>query len=213
MTLNKYNEHNYEKLTAAISPALRGEGKEEKVKLLIKRYSCINNILTAEFSELSQLVGESAAVYIKVLSAVTSRRYTEAFEFGKPHSRAEIAEYFKALFLTECVECVCAMLLDDEGIPTSVKLINRGTVSASDVIPRKILETAINGGSHRVILAHNHPHGLAKASEDDIRLTSCVSEVLSMVGIKLEYHLVVAGDESDLVSNFAADIIKDSRQR
>ena len=211
MIFGRLEKFNFETFSRAIFPVLKGEGREETCRALARRYGSIENVFCADFGELSELVGESAATYIKVLSAVTSRRYTAEFEFGKPHTKAEIAEYFKALFFTESVECVYAMLLDSDGIPISTKLISRGTVSSSDVIPRKILEAAIGEGSRRVILAHNHPHGLPKASEEDIRLTSGVSDILSLMGIKLEYHMIVAGDECDIVVGVLARLVEEGR--
>jgi len=200
MAHDKYSEHNYKQFVNIIKPALKGKDATRVADVLIERYGSIENVMSADRTELCELVGEGVAVYIKVLGAVTSRRYTADFELGARHTRAQVAEYFKALFLSESVECVYAMLLGDDGEALDTKLISRGTVNSSDVIPRRILEAAIDGNSHRVILAHNHPHGLAKASEDDVRLTTCVADVLSLVGIKLEYHLVIAGVECDVVS-------------
>ena len=205
MALSKYAEYNLDKLERLLAPACKSDNARGLALILCDRYGCIENVFAADGAELSLLVGESVAVYLKVLGAVTSRRYCTEFELGKPHTRAEIADYLKALMLTESVECVYVLLLDDKDAVTGCNLISRGTVNSSDVIPRKILEAAIHGGSRRVIIAHNHPRGVPRASEEDIRLTDSVSYVLGLVGIELEYHIIVAGIECDLIENESPD--------
>ena len=209
MSRSKYSEYNYARLVSIMSSAPKCKDPEAVACILADRYGNVENILCADYSELCELVGESIAVYLKVLGAVSSRRHTEKLTPGKVHTRAEVAEYFKALFLTESIECVYALLLGEGGETIGCRLISKGTVNSSEIIPRKILEEAIDGGSHRVILAHNHPHGLARASDEDIRLTGCVSDVLSFVGIKLEYHLVVAGTSCDIVSYTVGKAVTD----
>ena len=65
-----------------------------------------------------------------------------------------------------------------------------------------MVETALNAGATTVVLAHNHPSGLALPSPEDIQTTRRVAMALSAVEIQLADHIVVAdGDYVSLVQS------------
>ena len=195
-----YTEYNLRRFAEILSYGANRADAYGLATHLIRTYGSIDNVFAAPHCDLARLVGNNTANYLKVIAAVTSRRATDSFKFGVAHTRREVAEYFMALLLSESVETVWAMMMDDGGAVIECKQVSRGTVNMSDVIARNIIEAAISCGSGRVVLAHNHPQGIAKASKDDISMTVGLGDVLARAGIKLEYHLVVAGCECDVVS-------------
>ena len=82
---------------------------------------------------------------------------------------------------------------DSRGRVKGCDLLGEGTVNASEVYPRKIAECAVRRGASSVILAHNHPSGVANASDDDISATLALFATLRSMGIRLYRHVVVAG--------------------
>ena len=194
-----YTAYNLESFAEIVSYVSKGRSGSQLAERLAEKYGTLDNCFSAPPDELELLVGKKAAAYIKVLAAVTSRRITDLFEFGRTHSAAEIGEYFAARLLSESVETVLAMYLDREGGAISCCVVGEGTVNMSDIITRRIIEYAVEFGSKRVILAHNHPMGVAQASAEDVNMTAKLFEVLSRAGINLEYHLVVSGMECDAV--------------
>ncbi|WP_082387199.1 JAB domain-containing protein [Achromobacter kerstersii] len=73
----------------------------------------------------------------------------------------------------------------------------RGTLSEAPVYPREIVKAAHAHNAGAVILAHNHPNGLAEPSAADIRITCHIKFALALVGTRILDHLVVGGCEID----------------
>jgi len=72
------------------------------------------------------------------------------------------------------------------------EVISVGTVDANIVHPREVFRPAIAVGAAGIILAHNHPSGVLKPSDDDVRMTKQVAEAGKLIGIDLIDHIIVA---------------------
>ena len=176
-----------------------GDSAEEFAHKLLKKYLTIENTLTASIEELSEMVGKKAAVYIKLLAHITSRRVTEKFRFGIKHSTAMIAEYLKAVYIGESVEKMYMILFDSQDRVIGCNLIGEGTVNMSEILPRKAIETAVKASASSVSIAHNHPFGTTQASKDDISLTRNLRALFSTCEIELKDHFVIAGQLCDMI--------------
>ena len=174
----------------------RGKDAEALACTLLEKYSSVDNAMSASTEELIELIGRDAALLFKLSGALISRQITDAFAFGKVHTEEEIDSYFKALFLGASVERVYAMCFDECDRVLCCELISSGILNSSEMWPRKIVEVAIRAKAHSVTIAHNHPHGEAEASADDIAQTSAVYNTLSNVGMKLRSHVIVAARNS-----------------
>ena len=75
------------------------------------------------------------------------------------------------------------------------KEIGEGSVNSAGVPIRRIVETALAANATSVVLAHNHPSGLALPSDADIQTTRRVATALDAVEIGLIDHIVVADDD------------------
>jgi DNA repair protein RadC len=148
-----------------------GKNASKLATELLSKYSTIENVFTASAGELESVCGEKCTFYIKLLAYITSRRRTESFSFGIRHTKVQIAEYLKAIFLGESIEKTYLISFDAEGRTVGINLLSEGTVNSSEILPRKAMEIAINSSARNVSLAHNHPFGTTKASIDDINIS------------------------------------------
>ncbi len=89
-----------------------------------------------------------------------------------------------------CLDAKCKML--------SCIFVGEGSVNSANVPIRRIVEVCLNCNATSVILAHNHPSGLALPSHDDIQTTYRLSHAMSAVDLKLVDHLVFA--DGDYIS-------------
>ena len=69
----------------------------------------------------------------------------------------------------------------------------RGTVSQTSVYPREVVKEALARNAAAVILAHNHPSGVAEPSRADEHLTQTLKMALSLVDTRVLDHMIVAG--------------------
>ena len=74
--------------------------------------------------------------------------------------------------------------------------VARGTVDESAIYPREIATRALLTNAKAVILAHNHPSGTPSPSRPDIDMTKKVKDALTLLGINLLDHIIVAHDKT-----------------
>lgn len=89
---------------------------------------------------------------------------------------------------------VCGLILLD----SQHRLIDylepfRGTINQASVYPREIVKISLHRNALSVFLVHNHPSGLAEASQADIALTRHLKQALALVDVRLLDHFIVAG--------------------
>ena len=75
------------------------------------------------------------------------------------------------------------------------KKIGEGSVNSANIPIRRIVEMAIGVNATTVVLAHNHPSGLAIPSADDVQTTHKIAKALETVEIILADHIVVSKDD------------------
>lgn len=187
-----------DKSVAALSAVLRFtcENPTELAEYLIEKYHSVIGVLSAPTSQLcdDERVGKRTAIQLKLAGALLSRKECEKYKFGATHTAEETDNYIKAKCLICSVETVFLLSFDKAGRAIGCDLVSSGTVNSSDISPRAIVNFALSRGADRVILAHNHPRGVAKPSQDDIVTTANVAHVLRNSGVKLLRHIIVAPD-------------------
>ena len=196
---SEYRSDSLDYFKEILNPCIGANASDVATELLSK-YLTLENVFTASAGELKSVCGEKCACYLKLLAYITSRRETEKFSLGRKHSRVEIADYLKALFLGESIEKTYLICFDSDGKTIGVNLLSEGTVNSSEILPRKAMELAINSSASSVSLAHNHPFGTTKASLDDISITKHFSTLFATCEIGLLDHYIVAGQLCDTVN-------------
>ena len=193
-----YNKEDLPYLSRLLSFVLRRDCDTASLRLM-KSFFTVEGILTADLSRTQTVVGENAALYLKLLAYLTSRRKTDLFGFNRVHSMVEVAEYFKALYIGNSVENVHIMCFDAKGRAILCERVSEGIVNSAEVLPRKMLEIAIKCSASSVVLAHNHPFGVPVPSREDLSLTSEINGLFRSVGIGLTYHFIVAGQRCEVI--------------
>jgi DNA repair protein RadC len=72
----------------------------------------------------------------------------------------------------------------------------RGTINGASVHPREVIRRALAHNAAAVILAHNHPSGVAEPSEADRQLTHRLQAALELVDVRVLDHIVIGDGES-----------------
>lgn len=89
---------------------------------------------------------------------------------------------------------VCGMLLVDSQHRLIAYLEPfRGTLDQASVYPREIAKLALQHNAKAIFLVHNHPSGVAEASQADIQLTKHLKQALALIDVTLLDHFIVAG--------------------
>ena len=98
-------------------------------------------------------------------------------------------------FIGRRVELVYLISVDAKGRALSVDLIHEGSIHAAEANVRKIASVALRHNAAGVLLAHNHPGGMALPSREDILTTRTLRTALEAIDIQLLDHIIVADRE------------------
>ena len=85
------------------------------------------------------------------------------------------------------------LFLDAQGRLIAMEELFRGSLTQTAVYPREVVQRALALGAAAVILAHNHPSGVAEPSREDLRLTERLQAALALVDVRVFDHFVVGG--------------------
>jgi DNA repair protein RadC len=91
-------------------------------------------------------------------------------------------------------EVFMALFLDAQNRVIAAEELFRGTLTQTSVYPREVVKRALVHNAAAVILAHNHPSGVAEPSRADEFLTQTLRQSLSLVDARVLDHFIVAGN-------------------
>jgi DNA repair protein RadC len=112
---------------------------------------------------------------------------------GQSFSSAEDTKRFLQLKLgTYDREVFSLLLLDSQHRLLEYTELFFGTVNAASVYPREIVKATLAVNAAAVILAHNHPSGIAEPSQADIAITKRIKDALSLIDVPVLDHIIVA---------------------
>lgn len=193
---NAFDDHNL--LELLLFYAVPRRDTNELAHELINRFGSYSAVLEASVDELMTVdgIGESAAVLIKLVPEMNKRYfYRNNADIASINSTGDAGKYFITKYAYETVEIAYAMFLDSKNRIISCREISRGVVNGTNISIRAIAEQALSCKSTSVIIAHNHPDGIAIPSAEDELTTQKIKLALSTVGIRLADHIIVGGDQ------------------
>ncbi len=169
---------------------------------LLAKFGSFSAVIDAPIKELAQIkgVGENSAILIKLIPEMGAYYLDNKTLPGEIINSTERAgAYFMAKFFGKCTEEAWMLSLDDKRkVIRSVLLSDDGIVNAVRITVRHIVEQAVNSNATSVILAHNHPGGVALPSIGDKQVTAQAYKALHMINVQLVDHIIVA--DGDFVS-------------
>lgn len=176
---------------------------------LIKRFGTFGQVLDAPLKELEKVdgVGHNVALYLKLLR--DSQRYYHTHKEQESVFLQDLnacGRYLANYFDGYKIESVYMLGLDAKCKVLCCREIGRGNVNSAAISVRKIVDIALNENLTSVILAHNHPSGLALPSEADIQTTYRISQALKAIDVRLVDHVIVF--ETDFVSMNQSGLFK-----
>ena len=163
---------------------------------LLDRFGGLSGVFEASIPELTDVpgVGENAALLIRLVPQMMKKyELSKVSDMRTFRSSAQVAQFLIPRFLAEREELVLALCLDSRNNMLCCEVLNRGVVNAVDISTRRLVETALKYKASAVVLAHNHPDGVAMPSREDEVFTEKAMEALRLMGIRMMDHIIVAG--------------------
>ncbi|MBQ9468764.1 MAG: RadC family protein [Clostridia bacterium] len=165
---------------------------------LIDRFGNLQGVMDADETALLSVkgVGRNAALLLRSIPLLTKRYTLEKVKRRDNYTSIKKAgEYLVKYYISKTVEEVTVMLLDNSDGLIAFESLQEGTVNSTPVTPRKIAERAFKYNASSLILAHNHPFGTVKPSNDDLDTTRHIVNSLMELDLTVKAHIVVAGNK------------------
>lgn len=172
---------------------------------LLDRFGSLAQVLEASPMELEKVsgVGEHISTFLSLINSV-GRRYqiSKAAPITVLRNVDQCGEFLLPYFYGRVNEVVYLLCLDAKCKVLACFEIGEGSVNSAGVPIRRIVEQALGSNATTVILAHNHPSGLALPSADDVQTTKRLAVALNAVDVTLVDHLVISdGDYVSMVQS------------
>lgn len=150
---------------------------------LLRHYGGLRALLQATDDTLAQEHGLGAfrVAALKTLPALARCYYEESLTEGIPiRSPADTERFLLARLRDRQHEVFCCLFLDNRHRVLEFEELFRGTIDGTSVYPREIVKRALALNAAAIILAHNHPSGVAEPSQADERITQRVKAALEL---------------------------------
>lgn len=165
---------------------------------LLKEFKTLPRLFNASPKELERVdgVGKNTALFISFIRQL--ERYFPDDDVDPDEILWSLKRCHK--YLQRCLagkknETVMLLCLDAKCKLLGCQVIGEGSLHSANASVRKIVETAIAANATSVVLAHNHPGGLAVPSGEDVQTTKQIAMMLKNLDIVLMDHVVVSGVE------------------
>ena len=165
---------------------------------LLEQFGSLTAVLEASPEELEKVEGitTSASTFLSLITQVGRYYQVRRAEPGDIlRTSDQCGNYLMPYFFGRDTETVFMLCLDAKCKVICCKKVGEGNVNSANIPIRRVVEMALSANATSVVLAHNHPSGLALPSADDVQTTLRVSAALETVEITLADHIVVCGDD------------------
>ena len=168
---------------------------------LLEHFGSLSQVLEADVEELKKIPGikdHAATLLALVIDLCRYYQVNCAQQTEILTTLEACGKYLVPRFFGRTKETVFLLCLDAKCKVLCCKELGEGSVNSASISVRKVVETALAANATTVVLAHNHPSGIAVPSSEDIQTTQRIAAALNAVEIYLADHIVVA--EGDYVS-------------
>jgi DNA repair protein RadC len=187
-----------ELLALLLRTGLPGHGVLQLAQALLDIFGGLPGLLHARPDDLKRIKGLGPAKRAEIAAVLEIARRALARELtDRPvfHAPGQVRD-FLALHLGALQHEVFSVLfLDSQHRMLKLEEMFRGTLSQTSVYPREIVRRALELHAAAVILAHNHPSGVAEPSRADEYLTQQLKSALQLVDVQVLDHMIVAGSQ------------------
>ena len=187
-----------ELLAILFRTGIKGKTAVDLARDCLQHFGDLASLLQSNFSEFREIKGLGADKYVQLQSAMElgkrqmECRLTRHGALNNPQSTRNFLQIRLRHYHHEVFACLC---LDNQPQVIHFEEMFRGTIDGASVYPREVVKRALQLNAAAVILAHNHPSGVAEPSQADRNITRRLAEALALVDIRVLDHIVVGDGE------------------
>jgi DNA repair protein RadC len=185
-----------ELLAIFLRTGVAGRSALDLARDLIERFKGLPGLLAARQDEVAQVKGLGPAKYAQLQAVLELARRAIGAGLQRDavlNSPDRVRQFLQLQLAGREHEVFVVLYLDAQNRLLRSEELFRGTLSQTSVHPREVVKQALRFNAASVILAHNHPSGVAEPSRADELLTRALRDALALVDVRVHDHLIVAG--------------------
>jgi DNA repair protein RadC len=185
-----------ELLAIFLRTGVTGKSAVDLARELLDRFGSLSRLCNAERADVCSAPGLGLAKYAQLQASVEMSRRALAEQMRQSDvlsSPAAVRDYLRLTLKDRPVEVFAAVFLDAQNQVIELEELFRGTLTQTSVYPREVVKRALANNAASLILAHNHPSGVAEASQADRLLTQQLKQALGLVDVRVLDHFIIAG--------------------
>jgi DNA repair protein RadC len=188
-----------ELLAIFLRTGVTGFSAVDLARQLLHQFGSLRALLEADKTEFCQGHGLGEAKYVQLQAVLEmGRRHLEStLTRGDAFTDSQSTQqYLKQRLRAYPYEVFACLFLDNQHRLIHFGELFRGTIDGASVYPREVVKQALSHNAAAVILAHNHPSGIAEPSQADIQITKRIQSALQLVDIRVLDHVIVGDAET-----------------
>ena len=185
-----------ELLAVLIGSGGRGRSALAVAQQALQRHGGLSGLIGADRAARTPGLGAARRARLAASVEIVRRASREALARGAALTSPEaVRDYLRVLLAARPCEVFVVLFLDSQHRLIAADELFRGTLAQTSVYPREVVKAALAHNAAAVILAHNHPSGLAEPSRADELLTQALQSALALVDVRTLDHFVVAAGQ------------------
>ncbi len=188
-----------ELLAIFLRTGIKGRSAVDLARDLLTQYGGLRQLLEADQVAFCDGPGLGMAKYVQLQAVLElSRRHlAETLQRGNAlTSVADTRRYLTARMRHQPHEVFAVLFLDNRHRVIAYEELFFGTIDGASVHPRQVVRRALHHNAAALILAHNHPSGVAEPSRADEQITQRLKEALGLIDVRVLDHFVIGDGES-----------------
>jgi len=171
-----------------------GKSAIELARDVLLDHNGLVNLLAADKARFCATKGLGEAKYAQLCAVL---EMAKRFQFQRSKEREfmespdAVKSYVSLSMRNLTSEVFACLFLDNRHRVLAYEELFQGTVDSATVHPREVLKAAIRTNAAAVVLAHNHPSGIAEPSQADIEITKKLKKILAVVDVRVLDHIIV----------------------
>ncbi len=196
--LDRFEDHNILELLLFFGIAQKDTN--EIAHNLLNTFGSLSAVFDAPHSQLKKVpgVGEHIATLIKLIPSLTRIYIRDKTKCKLLITSADLGAYILPHFFGMSEERLFVMYLDMKKNLLGSEFVSDGSMKNLPIDYRKIIDGVLKYKASNVVIAHNHPGGIALPSINDVNSTKDLANMLSYMDVKLQDHIIVA--DGDFIS-------------
>lgn len=186
--------HDYEIIELLLTLGTPRRDCKPAAKLALERFKSLQGVLEAPVEGLCRIkgIGPHNLIALKLVKAVAERAHKKRL-IGQATigNSSDLIAFLSHAIRDKARECFVAVFLDAKNRVLAIDTLFTGTLTASSVYPREVIQAALDHQAAALIFAHNHPSGDPQPSAADMAVTRQLVFAARLVGITVHEHLII----------------------